>query len=123
MDKCDLPSDSLAQIDGYMREHLFSDERNCRELLALFFLTVPDRLAEAQVALAEVRWGDLARLAHVIRGASGHVGAKQLSAQAAMLEQTAAEPNAAVAVSQFRELQQIFLELQQEFNALGKLPS
>jgi len=81
--------DRLAALDAHICEHLFADERNRRELLSLFFLSVADRLGEARQALNEGDWRELTRLAHVIRGAAGHIGAGQLAAAATALEMAA----------------------------------
>ena len=58
----------------------------------LFLTGVPARLADAEAALAEGRPGDVARVAHSLRGTAGTFGARRLSQLADHLEQACRRP-------------------------------
>jgi HPt (histidine-containing phosphotransfer) domain-containing protein len=110
-------ADSIAKIDEHIRVNLFDDESSRRELLALFLLTIADRVAIADAALVEGDWRELSRLAHLIRGAAGHVGARQLSATAAEVELAAVARDAAMARRHWQRLTTQFKGLQDEAKA------
>jgi len=113
----DAGADRIGQLSEHVRTHLFDDEKECREILDLFFLTVTDRLALGAAALAEGDWHELARLAHLIRGASGHVGAARLAANAGIVEMAAEAHDQAAARRHWAMLTDQFRDLCHEFRA------
>jgi HPt (histidine-containing phosphotransfer) domain-containing protein len=113
----DALADSLAKMDQHICKNLFDDEASRRELLALFLLTIADRVVLANAALADGDWRELSRMAHLIRGASGHVGARQLSALAAQVELAAEARDLATARRHWQDLTTQFKGLQDEAKA------
>lgn len=110
-------ADSLVKMDQHICRNLFEDEASRRELLALYLLTIADRVVIAEAALADGDWHELARLAHLIRGASGHVGARQLSATAAQVELAAEARDVSTVRRHWQSLTTQFKGLQDEAKA------
>ncbi len=113
-------TDRLAEVEEHIRTHLFEDEVQRREVLELFLLTVADRVALADAALAEGDWREVSRLAHLIRGAAGHVGAARISAQAAIVEAAAEMRDGDTARKHWTELTRQFRGLRDEARIRGQ---
>lgn len=73
-------------IDGVLHR-LQGDREFLTLLLDTFLPDFADRLTKMQAALGEGRLGDLARLAHSLKGASATIGASRLHHRAAALDQ------------------------------------
>lgn len=60
-----------------------------RELLGAYIDDARDCLARIKAAIASANWGDLAIVAHQLKGASGNVGANTMQKLCAQLEREA----------------------------------
>lgn len=113
-------AERLAAVEEHIRTHLFTEDIPRREILELFLLTVADRIALAEVALGEEDWREVSRLAHLIRGAAGHVGAGRISANAAIVELAAEMRDGATARKHWMDLTRQFRGLRDEARACGQ---
>jgi HPt (histidine-containing phosphotransfer) domain-containing protein len=113
-------AERLAAVDEHIRTHLFEEDVPRREFLELFLLTVADRIALVDAALAEGDWREVSRLAHLIRGAAGHVGAARISAHAAIVELAAEMRDGDTARKHWTELTRQFRGLRDEARVCGQ---
>lgn len=121
------PTNAAAGDDPLDREYL---ERNylalgCGDVLTdvavMYLESAPQKLAGLKAALAAQDSAAFARLIHGLKGESGSVGARQVTARAAALERHARQGDLAACASGMpdleRELERAVVVLQQEFAA------
>lgn len=91
------------------------------DVVAMYLESAPQKLRELQHALAAEDSAEFARLIHGLKGESGSVGARLVTARAATLEQHARQGDLAACANGIpeleQELQRVSAVLQQEFKA------
>ncbi|WP_348944705.1 Hpt domain-containing protein [Chitinibacter sp. FCG-7] len=89
------------------------------ELLALFFPTMHECLAGLRLAIPADDWAAMLAFAHKLKGASGQLGAAQISAFSRTIEQAARAQVQNEAAQAFAELDALCLALEQH---LAQMP-